>query len=105
LPDGAVKGVATIAAAYLAVLAGLKVHVVTLDDFRSARDFERAHAMRCSSGWRNSKYFTASVFSLTYANTYWLLGWIASTCLDEALAASADQRQPRCRQYLFQPYC
>ena len=38
---------------------------------------------------RNSKYSTAPVFSLTHANTYWLLGCVASTCLGELLAASA----------------
>jgi hypothetical protein len=43
----------------------------------------------CGSGGRNSKYSTWPVFSLTHANTYWLPGWIASCCFDEALAASA----------------
>src|ERR1700733_8192546 len=45
LPDGSGKGVTAIAVAYLAVLAGRKVHVVTLDDFLAARDFERAQAI------------------------------------------------------------
>jgi hypothetical protein len=43
----------------------------------------------CGSGWRNSKYSTVPVFSLTHANTYWLAGWIARACLGEALAANA----------------
>ena len=45
LGDGEGKGVAVILAAYLAVLAGQKVHVVALDDYLAARDFERAQAV------------------------------------------------------------
>jgi hypothetical protein len=45
LRDGEGKGLAAILAAYLAVLRGLTVHVVTLDEYLAARDFERAQAV------------------------------------------------------------
>lgn len=50
LRDGEGKGFAEIVAAYLAVLRGLRVHVVTLDEYLAARDFERAEAVLAPLG-------------------------------------------------------
>jgi preprotein translocase subunit SecA len=96
LRDGEGKGIAAILAAYVSALAGLKVHVVTLDDYLARRDLLRAQSilgfLGISTGLAGSaRRRGGSIYSeITYGS---YVGFAADYLEDNMATSAADPIQ------------